>query len=217
MLPAEFRGQLAAIFDALLLAGSLNVQLNGLFGNQEVAGDLLDRPAVHEAHKDCLALESWGAVQSSRAGVLAARLIPLRFFDFVAVEQASAQMGDDLIPSAAVDAGGAIDAMTRPTREGAERFLETIDIGFGRVETEEVEEGVGGEGVIDRSHFFPAAGAEPAPAHQLHVIFVKLAGGRGASVDLSSEVRPPDDGLLEIIGDSIGEIFPKRSPELIGS
>jgi len=92
--------------------------IDGVAGDVHVAGDLVDGPAVFHADEDGLALGGGAAMEDAGAGALAVEFVPVGFWDFVAVEQAAGEVGDDEVPAGVVGAGEAGDAVAGVTGEG---------------------------------------------------------------------------------------------------
>src|SRR4051812_6287383 len=67
--------------------------------------------------------------------------------------------------------------------------------------------------VIDGANFLFAARTYPPPAPELGFILVLLIF---RCCPLLSKHRPSHDGLLEVVGDGIGQIFPQRPADRIG-
>jgi len=211
---AEFGGQLDAVGDAFLFAEVSDVSMHVLEAHCQIAGDAAEGPAVEQAAQDGLAARG-GAVELAAASAFAAWLVPLGFGDFVAVEQAAGEGGDDEIPALAARAGGALNFVAFCAGEGwrrgddgvcvvAEEFggstADTAAVHSG-IGAEEIKEGTGRQRTIDGSAGLFAGWAEPTVADQLRVVF--------APEIETTESGPSHNRLLEVIGEHVSKPLPQ--------
>jgi hypothetical protein len=116
-------------------------------------------------------------MELANAPDLAKGLDPVGPEDFVAVEHAGGEVGDDDVPEAGLHARGILDAVALAAGEGGRRDGREEDFilaGAGAFVVEEVEEVVDGERVVNGADLSFAGGAEPAVADVLEVVDVDL-------------------------------------------
>ena len=115
----EFLEEFFARVDVVLFVDSFDVLVDGGVTDVQRFGDLVVGVALEEERQDLLAARRWGAVQAWAvfAFAVGGEGEVFWFGDLAAVEEAGGDVGDELVPTVAVEAREEGDAVAEVTGE----------------------------------------------------------------------------------------------------
>jgi hypothetical protein len=114
----ETRAELVARVDVVLFVEAFDVAVDGGVTDSEGLRDVVVALAFEEEVLDLLAAFAGFAEEGGAVGAFAGLFVPGGGWDFVAVEEAGGDVGDEVVPGVAGEAGVVLDVVAGVAGEG---------------------------------------------------------------------------------------------------